>query len=406
MQVDRHLDIAQRLGGRRKWRGFADQPEYAARIFCRASVSCGDSLVGKGRQNREAARAQQALELRTRMNLAVHLLTGERRHDPKTQSTDAHQRQRQADLRGARRVRRRGDRDDTGLGRGERLLLHRLGEAGQEGLVDAAIGIGGGLQFAQADLRLPGRAGRLEHLHHAPVDGFFLAPGDLKLALVALADPRNFIPDRALQRRHFRPQVSRGLVIGAVAGAPLGFLVLIVEELLTQLGDDGVAQRIGDDRIGNVEGFLRGPLLQNALDAVEPGLGLAGIRARLRKRHAELIKLDFARQLAVDADDDAVLGLEVLHFLVGVAGLLAQFADALFEPDAGAMGGFELGLKLVFDIGVGERVGDPRRLVAVERGVGDLFDVAASQSGDAQIVFQRSNHAAQHLVVRRLRIRS
>jgi len=116
----------------------------------------------------------------------------------------------------------------------------------------------------------------------------------------------------------------------------------------------------------------------------------------------ELVEFDFARELAVDADDDAVLGLEVLHFLVGVAGLLAQFADALFEPDAGAMGGLELGLKLVLDIGVGERVGDPCRLVAVERGVGDLLDVAASQSGDAQIVLYSGDHAAQHFVVRRL----
>ena len=161
-------------------------------------------------------------------------------------------------------------------------MLHRLSETRQERFVNPAIGIGRCFEFAQPDLRLPGRARLLEHLTHPPVDGFFLAFGDLKLALIALADPRNLVPDRTLQGGHFGAQVAGCLVVGAVAGAPFRFLVLVVQELLTQLGDDGIVQRVGDDRIGNVEAFLVAPLLQDALDAVEPGLGLAGVGASLR----------------------------------------------------------------------------------------------------------------------------
>ena len=101
----------------------------------------------------------------------------------------------------------------------------------------------------------------------------------------------------------------------------------------------------------------------------------------LRQRYPELIELDLACQLAVDADDDAVLGLEVLHFLVGVAGLLAQLADPLLQPNAGATGRLELRLQLVLDIGIGEGVGDFRGLVRIERGEGNLLDVAASRRG-------------------------
>jgi hypothetical protein len=75
-----------------------------------------------------------------------------------------------------------------------------------------------------------------------------------------------------------------------------------------------------------------------------------------------LIELDLACKLAVDADDDAVLGLEVLHFLVGIARLLAQLSDALLQPNAGAAGRLKLCQQLVLDIGVGESVGDFGRL--------------------------------------------
>ena len=78
----------------------------------------------------------------------------------------------------------------------------------------------------------------------------------------------------------------------------------------------------------------------------------------LAKSYAKLIELDFTRELAVDTDDDAVFGLEVLNFLVGVARLLAQLTYPLLQPDAGATGRFEFGLQLIFDVGIGKGVGD------------------------------------------------
>ena len=100
---------------------------------------------------------------------------------------------------------------------------------------------------------------------------------------------------------------------------------------------------------------------QNALDAVQFCFGLTGICARLRQRYSQLIEFDLARQLAIDANDDAVLGLEILHGLVGIAGLLAQLSYSLLQPLAGAASRLELRLKLILDVGFGESIGDLAR---------------------------------------------
>ena len=323
------------------------------------------------------------------MDLTAHLLAGECRHDPKAKSQDGRQRHRQTGLGRTREAGRGGDRDDPSFRRWKGLLLHRLSEAGQEGLVDAPVGICRGLQFAQADLRLPRRRRLLEDFAHAPVDRLFLALRDLQLALVAFGDARDLVPDRALQGSHFRAQVSRGLVIGAVTGAPVRLPVLVVEELLAKLGDDGVAERVGDDGIGDIEAFLVVSLFQHPRDAIQLGPSLAGVGSGLGQRYPELVELDLACKLAVDADDDAVLGFEVLHFLVGIARLLAQLSDALFQPNAGATGRLKLCQQLVLDIGLGEGVGDSGGLVRIERCERDLFEVAASEPDHAQIVFDR-----------------
>ena len=51
--------------------------------------------------------------------------------------------------------------------------------------------------------------------------------------------------------------------------------------------------------------------------------------------------------------------------VVGIACLLAQLSYALLKPDAGAMGRLKLRLQLIFDVSIGEGVGDPRRLLPV-----------------------------------------
>ena len=47
--------------------------------------------------------------------------------------------------------------------------------------------------------------------------------------------------------------------------------------------------------------------------------------------------------------------------------LLAQLSDPLFQPDAGAVGRLKFRLELIFDVGICERIGNIRRLFAVER---------------------------------------
>src|SRR6266568_3867318 len=249
-------------------------------------------------------------------------------------------------------------------------------------------------------------SGPVEHFDHALVDRFFLAFRDLQFTLVTLGDAGNFIPDRALQSRHFRPQISGGGVIRPVTGTPLGFLVLIVEKLLPKLRDHGIAECVRDDRSRNIKALLVRPLFQNARYSVKFGPGLAGIGASLRQGYSKLIKLDFARQLAIDTNDNAVLGFEILNFLVGIARLLAQLPNSLLKPCAGATGRFKLRLQLILDVGISKGVGDLGSLVPIKGGIGDLLDVTASEAGNAQIVLNRANDAAHQFVVRRLLLRS
>ena len=55
----------------------------------------GGSLLGKCRQNGKTADSQKFFKLRAGVDLTVHLLAGKCRHDPKTQSAEGRQRQRQ-----------------------------------------------------------------------------------------------------------------------------------------------------------------------------------------------------------------------------------------------------------------------------------------------------------------------
>jgi len=70
----------------------------------------------------------------------------------------------------------------------------------------------------------------------------------------------------------------------------------------------------------------------------------------------------------------------------------------------GATGRLELCQQLVFDISLGESVGDSGGLVRIERCERDLFEVAASQPDHSQIVFDRGEDPAHHQLVGRLRI--
>jgi len=155
---------------------------------------------------------------------------------------------------------------------------------------------------------------------------------------------------------------------------------------LAKFRDDGIAERIGHDWVRNIEALFVCPLLQDARYPVKLRSSLAGICARLGQGYTKLIEFEFARQLPVDTYDDAVLGFEVLNFLVGIARLLPQFSDPLLQPEAGAVRRLELRLKLILDISIGKCVRDLRRLGRVKRRESDLLDVAASDPGDTQVV--------------------
>src|SRR5689334_9809579 len=171
----------------------------------------------------------------------------------------------------------------------------------------------------------------------------------------------------------------------SVTSAPFDLLVLVIEELLSKPGNHGIAERVGHRGVGDIEILPCCPLLQDMRYPFELGLSLTGIRAGLRQRFAELVKLDLARKLAVGAYDDTVLGFEILYLLVGIARLLSQFSDPLLQPEACAMSRLELRLDLVIRISVGKCVGDLGCLVGIKRRERDLLDIAASDAADRQI---------------------
>ena len=151
MEIDCHLNISQRFGRRGKRCNFGDLAK-CTRVVCRAQSADDWPLFRERRQDGKTAGPQCAFKLRTRMKLAVHLFARQRQHDTKTKAANARQRQRQADLGRARQGGWRGDRNNSRFGRRKRLLLHRLGKPRQECLINSAIGIRSGLEFAQADL--------------------------------------------------------------------------------------------------------------------------------------------------------------------------------------------------------------------------------------------------------------
>ena len=89
--------------------------------------------------------------------------------------------------------------------------------------------------------------------------------------------------------------------------------------------------------------------------------GLGGRRLRHDQLAVDLGELLLVHQPAAGVDD-VVLGLEIDHGALCAAGLVAQFLDAILQPDAGAARGLVLRLELVDDIGIGDRVGDLRGL--------------------------------------------
>src|SRR5690349_25108897 len=103
----------------------------------------------------------------------------------------------------------------------------------------------------------------LKYLGHPPIDSLFPTLRDLNLALVALGDTRDLIPDRLTQRRHFGAQVPGGLMIRTVTRAPFDLLVLVIEELLPKLGDHGIAERVGHRWVGDIEIIPGCPLSQD-----------------------------------------------------------------------------------------------------------------------------------------------
>src|SRR6266851_902257 len=188
MKIDRHLDISQGFCGRGKWRDFVNLPKGSGLPGRPPPQAKGKPLSLHCRQDSETAGSQEIFKLGARVDPAVQLLAPERKYDAKTQPAKSGKGDRQPDLGRAWSAGSRRRRDDASFRGGKGLLLHRLGEARQERLVNAAIGIRGRFELAQPNLRLPRGRRLLEHLAHAPVDGFFLAFRDLKLALVALAD--------------------------------------------------------------------------------------------------------------------------------------------------------------------------------------------------------------------------
>ncbi len=245
----------------------------------------------------------------------------EGRADAEAQAADDAADQEEDCLRRALLVRLGRGADDAGFADREAFLLGRLLQLVQEGVVKIAIGVRSAFQVAQLDLRLAAGAGLIDQAVHVAFKRTLAALGDLVLAPIGIGDAPDLIRDRFSRFVHAARQVDRGLVIFPVLVRPVSILRGEIEILGSKPRDDGVAESVGNRRLGEI-------LVRDGVDPVEARLGFRGRGARLDQLGGDIAQLLLAHQAAAGADD-VVLGLEGLHGAIGLGGLVAQFQTPL-----------------------------------------------------------------------------
>ncbi len=168
MQIDRNFDVPQCFAVAEKGATLL--------IFLNAAESCGNpGLPSAGRLPAKSGKTQGSwYQAGFPIALACESDGSTARGPKSALSPSSARKALQAPglslLRRAWAGRRRRIRNDPGLGRGKRLLLDRLGEAGKKGFVDVPVSARSCFQFAQMHLRLPRRGRLLEDLVHTSFD--------------------------------------------------------------------------------------------------------------------------------------------------------------------------------------------------------------------------------------------
>src|SRR5579862_3342808 len=123
-------------------------------------------------------------------------------------------------------------------------------------------------------------------------------------------------------------------------------------------------QRIGD----RAERLAWCRRLQHLVDTVEARLGLSGTGGGRNHLAVQLLELEIAEKTAATACLDNVILLFVLFNRPrrGI-GLVSVLGTTSLEPNAGAPCGFVLNIKLVINVSVRNRVGDPHSFLSVGR---------------------------------------
>ena len=173
-------------------------------------------------------------------------------------------------------------------------------------------------------------------------------------------------------------------------GAEIGLLARDLGVLAAQLLDQAGFQRVGGG-VGRLS--RRGEALQQ----VELGFRLGAAGARLDNAGVDLAELLLVEQPAVRADD-FVLGLVGLDAGLGVLQARLQVFEPQLQPVALAFALVELGVLLVGEIGLGDGVGDARRLLRIGGGDLDVDDVSALRALDRDGAVERGDGAVDRVL--------
>ena len=287
------------------------------------------------------------------------------------------ERDQQARRRRAPPQRQVGLGDDADVLGVDLLLLAGFARAHQERLIEVAARLRLAFQFAQADHGLividGGALERLEIVGERLLAGLgaliFGAGGD--------GGAVDLVVDHVAQAFRLRLDVEHGRMPRPERGHLLGLAAHHFGVLAAQ-GGDGLRQQRRRERAVLVLGLL------HLRHLVEPALGLGGAGARGHELRIHLGQLLFGYELAVAADHVVACAI-VLDLLFGVAHAIAQILQPRRQRLRHLARRIGADLRLFGEIGVGDGVGDARRLFRTARGDVDLDHVSAlvALDGDA-----------------------
>jgi hypothetical protein len=109
-----------------------------------------------------------------------------------------------------------------------------------------AVGLRAALELAQRNLGVIGRLRYRDNIGEALADGLLTCLGNLVIAVICLRDATKFVKDDLSNLAHLAAQIGHRKVPGPVLRRIFRLLSTKVEILRSQLGNDCIAQAVGD----------------------------------------------------------------------------------------------------------------------------------------------------------------